>query len=285
MKILFVILLVVVIGLIVIYHLTKIQRRQLPKDKVYNFDGAQMSYSVVGRGKSVILLHGSMISDPWNGFENELSKSYQVYLPHLPGFGASDAVNGKLNNTELFSESLCEFVKVTKLAKAPVIAFSLGTVVAVKSASGGCLEGKLVLVGMPAKVDSEKLKQASLIPVWFRRIIVSTFWGRDKILIPVLRDIIGVADKKRDNELLEGLAVTDTRSLVDLDVYKEIELKMSDLVPKLKNETFYVYGEKDKLIDSTRELARNPIFIEGADHNVFRSQPGKMLKALKTILQ
>jgi pimeloyl-ACP methyl ester carboxylesterase len=287
-KIIIYIVLTVVVGTVLVvmaFRNIEIRRKQLTPQHSYIFDNAKMGYSVIGEGKPVILLHGSMISNPWKGFENRLAESYKVYLPNLPGFGSSDVIDDQIHTTDLFAEALCAFVNDANLKDVPVIAFSLGTVVTVKSVVNGCIKGKLILVGMPSKVKSEKLKKASLIPMRFRRILGSTVWGREKILIPILRDIVGNAGEKRDNGMLSGLEETDTRSLVDLDVYKEIELQVPVLLPKLSNETVFIYGSKDKLIDSTKDLVLNPIVIEGAEHNVFRTHPDKLLSLLKDILQ
>lgn len=261
-----------------------IERKQLIPKQTIDFHKVKLGYKALGKGKPVILIHGSMISDPWGGFEYDLAKSYQVILPHLPGFGSSDAIVGKLHNTELFAEALCTFIQKLKLTNAPIIAFSLGAVVAVKAATSGCLQGKLILVGFPVQVTTQKLKVVSLIPVWIRRLIGSTTWGRDKLLIPVLRDIIGSKDKKRDDQLLLELQETDTRSLVDLDIDKEINQQIPGLLNHLTNLVIFVYGQTDKLIDTAKNIIKNPVIMPGAGHNVFRSQPQKLLNLLAKII-
>ncbi len=45
------------------------------------------------------------------------------------------------------------------------------------------------------------------------------------------------------------------------------------------------YGEKDKLLNSTKELVKDPLVIEGADHNPFTSQPASTLNLLRKILE
>jgi pimeloyl-ACP methyl ester carboxylesterase len=262
-----------------------VSRRHLPKDKTYAFSGATMSYSVIGHGKPIVLLHGSMIANPWKGFEKKLAKYYTVYLPHLPGFGASDAVNGRLHTTDLFAEALSAFIEKTKLDQVPLVALSLGTVVAIKSAINGCTRGSLIVIGMPVKFENRNLKTISLIPVWIRRLIGSTIWGRKTILIPILRGITGAEGKKSDQELLDDLSSTDTRSLVDIDVYTEIEQQMPTLLPRIKNKVVYIYGSKDTLADYAKAFVKNPIRIEGADHNIFTSQPQKSLAILRNILR
>jgi len=226
-----------------------------------------------------------MLSRVWAGFDKKLAEYYRVYLPELPGFGASDDGGNELHNTKLFADALCAFVKQKKIEHTPIIAFSLGTVVAVNAAIQNCTDGKLILIGTPVVVESQKLKQVSWLPIWLRRLLCSTTIGRDKILVPVLRDIIGVADRKRDEALLNELRVTDTKSLVDIDVYREVGLSMPKLLKQLNNEVYFIYGAKDKLYQTSKHLIKNPIVIENADHNIFKSQPDKSLEVLRNILQ
>ncbi len=81
------------------------KRTILPREREYEFSGAKLNYRVTGSGKPVILLHGSMVADPWGGFEKLLARHYQVYLPELPGFGASETVPGRVHDTQLFGEA------------------------------------------------------------------------------------------------------------------------------------------------------------------------------------
>ena len=261
-------------------------RRTLQQiDKTFVFLKSKLNYIVIGKGKAIILLHGSMIADPWSGFEKELSMHYKVYLLHLPGFGASECVGNKLHNSDLFASALSAFIKYEKLEQVPIIALSLGTVVTIKAMVNNKLINKLILVGTPVGIQSEKLNSASRIPVWIRRLVGSTVIGRSKILIPVLRDIIGKTDNKSDIGLLKDLQTTDTKSLVDIDVYSEVELQISGLLKQLKNEAYFIYGTKDKLLEKSKHLILKPILIENADHNTFASQPKKTLYMIQSILQ
>lgn len=262
-----------------------VHRTIQPKDKTFIFLKSKLSYSVIGSGRSVILLHGSMIADPWSGFEKILAKYYKVYILHLPGFGASDCVKNELHNSELFATALAAFIKHEKLTQIAIIALSLGTVVTVKAVVRNKLKNKLILVGTPVGIQSEKLKNASLIPIWMRRLVGSTAIGRSKVLIPVLRDIIGKADKKSDIGLLKDLQTTDTKSLVDINVHSEVELQMPKLLQQLKNETYFIYGDRDKLLETSKHLISKPILIENADHNTFESQPEITLEVIRSILQ
>lgn len=261
------------------------KRKKLPYQKTYDFREATLSYQVLGKGKPVILVHGSMCVDPWEGFEKRLAESYQVYLPHLPGFGASDAIEGKLHNSDLFSEAFCAFIKETKLQDAPVIAFSLGTIVAAKAAAQECFEGKLILVGVPGKVSGWRARLAQVIPLFLRRILVTTRWGKEKLLLPALRENIGETDKGRNEEFLADLLTADPRSIVDLDYKEEVEVGLPRCLPQIKNETVFIYGELDRQKDTDPNLVKDYLTIPGAEHNIFRSQPGKSLEVAKSVLR
>jgi pimeloyl-ACP methyl ester carboxylesterase len=160
----------------------------------------------------------------------------------------------------------------------------LGAVVAIKSAINGTVRGKLVLVGLPGEIESNVMRLTLLIPVWIRRVIGSTRWGRSNVLIPVLRNILGIKNGRQDDKLLDDLATTDTRSLVDTNVEKEVGEQIAKLVPRIQNEHHFIYGAKDPLIDSTKEFVKNPIIIQDADHNVCTSQPEKTLEIFRSIL-
>ena len=244
-----------------------------------------MSYRVVGEGKPVVLLHGSMINDPWEGFEEKLAKFYRVYLPDLPGFGASDAVEGERHNTDLFAQALCQLLEREKLQDAPIIALSLGTVVAVKAAERGCTQGKLALVGMPGKVARGwKTELARIIPIPIAHWLVTTRWGKEKLLIPAVSENIGERNRGLQEEFLRQLEITDPRAIVEVDYKKEIEQDLRASWARVKNERVVIYGELDAQKDTTLDLAREYITIPEAGHSVFRYQPGKALEVIREII-
>lgn len=260
-------------------------RQKLPYQKTYQFMDSTMSYEVIGKGESIILLHGSMYSNCWKGFEDRLAETYQVYLPHMPGFGASDAVKGELHNTDLFSEAFCSFLKETELESAPVMSASLGTLVSVKSAVKGCSQGKLILGAMPGEISGWKAQLIQGLPLAFRHLLVATNWGKEKILIPALRENIG-QEKKDNQRFLNDLKSTDARSIVDIDYKEEVEVKLFEFFPLVKNEIVFIYGEFDSQKETTKELTKGEyIVIPKAEHNFALSQPEKSLEVLLEVLE
>lgn len=258
-----------------------ISRRPKPVTKPYRFLGRQMNYRVLGNGAPIVLVHGSMTSDPWGGFEERLARHNRVYLPDLPGFGGSEAIPGQRHDTALFSRALSAFLEEAHLTETPVMALSLGTIVAVKAAVSGHLRGDMILIGMPGRVMSNVLKWALRIPVPVRRIIAATRLGRQKILIPVLWDIIGVSGDSDTKEMMSLLESSDVRALVDQDPVREIEFALPDLLPQVRNRTTFIYGSEDPLIHSTQDLVSHPVIVKGAGHNVCTSAPDRLL----TIIQ
>ncbi len=272
----------VIIGILVIVRPQP--RRQLPYQQTYTFQNQTMSYDVKGDGPPAILLHGSMIADPWDDFEAKLAEAHTVYLPHLPGFGASDAIPSKRHHTDLFSESLCEFIAQNKLEKAPIISLSLGTVVSIKSAAKGCTQGKLILVGLPGKVEGQLTNIARKIPLWLQRFLVATKWGKEKILVPALYENTRNTQDKPTQKFLQLLNTTDPKSLVETDYKQEIENDLRQAWAKVPNEKVVIYGDSDAQKDSTKDLIDTYITIPNSKHNIFASQPEALLAILLSLL-
>lgn len=263
---------------------TIMRRQQLPYQNTFQFRGATMGYRKLGNGRPIILVHGSVINWPQIGeFEKGLAQSYEVYLPDMPGFGASDAINGERHNTDLFAEALCSFVKEASLESAPVVSWSLGTVTTVKAAEQGCIEGKLILVGMPGKVSGWKFELARRVPLEIHKWLVATRWGQENLLVPILRENIG-GEKGNVGEFFELVSHTDPRSIVEVDYKKEIERDLPLSLNKVENRMVFIYGENDKLRGTTDSLIGDYITILGGTHNTFRTNPRGTLEAVRNAL-
>lgn len=259
-------------------------RRRLPYQQTYQFMDKTMSYQVLGEGQPVILLHGSMTSVPWNGFEAKLAKEYKVFVPDLPGFGTSDAIPGQRHNTDLFSLSLCEFIQQQDLLEAPIISLSLGTVVSAKAAAAGCTKGTLIFVGAPSQVSGIKSKLLQALPLIIKRIIVGTYWGKDKLLIPALDSNIGNKTKKDNSKFISELETSDVRVITDVNYFKEINKEFPQIIKQLKNKVIFIYGSNDAQKNHVAYLTDKIIEIKNSGHNVFEGQPEKLIEQIKEIL-
>lgn len=263
---------------------TMIEWQQLPYENTFQFKNATMSYRKLGNGKPIILLHGSVIRWPQIGeFETKLTEQHTVFLPDMPGFGASDVITGARHNTDLFAEALCAFVKETDLEDAPIVGWSLGTVTTVKAAVNGCLQGKLILVGMPGAVSGWKFELIRRIPLGIQKLLAATRWGQENLLIPILRENIGY-EKGNSEEFFRLVSQTAPQSIVEIDYKKEIERDLPLSLKKVKNEVVFIYGENDKLRGTIGSLIGNYITVPGGTHNTFRTNPQGTLEAVKNSL-
>lgn len=281
-KIIFLLLVFVIIGFISLKTLERRSfhsRHQLPYQSMFPFLKKTMSYQVLGRGQPIILLHGSMVSASWGGFEKKLAEHYQVFMPDLPGFGASDAVDGRIHNSDLFSQYLCTFIRQLGLTQAPIISLSFGTIVSAKTAASGCTDGQLFFIGAPTKITGIKPRLLQAIPLSWRRILISFRLAKDKLLIPSLYQNIGNKIKSDNSQFIQDLETTDVRSLVDINYFREINHEFPAALKKVTNKIIYFYGANDP-----QKLLAQEEFIEikNSRHNIFVDQPDDLLAAIQT---
>lgn len=248
-----------------------------------------IEFRVLGSGKPVILLHGSMIANPWQGFEKKLAKYYKVYLPIMPGFGNSNIVKGKIHNTNLFSNSLCQFIKRKNLSNIPIISLSFGGIISLKSAIRQCNKAKLILIGLPFKVSGWKSELAQITPLFLRRFLIKSNWIRTKLLIPSLKENTQgkkyVLDKNFIKSFLNALQTTNPKSLIDTNYKREVVNELPFLIKQVKNKTYYIYGENDIQKENAKLLNIPYITIPNATHNTFTSNPEQTLKEIKKIIE
>jgi len=98
--------------------------------KSIQFKNATISYTDVGKGNTIVLLHGFLEnSTMWNAFLPVLSKRNRVIVIDLLGHGKSDCV-GYVHSMELFAETVTAVFKELRIRKVSVIGHSLGGYVA-----------------------------------------------------------------------------------------------------------------------------------------------------------
>jgi pimeloyl-ACP methyl ester carboxylesterase len=90
------------------------------------FNDSKIRYSIQGKGKTVVLLHGYLESlEIWNGFADELASKFQVITVDLPGHGKSETINGEAS-VELMAESIKAILDFNNIKKAVIIGHSMG---------------------------------------------------------------------------------------------------------------------------------------------------------------
>lgn len=93
--------------------------------KQIKFDGGNISYRVIGKGKPAILIHGfGEDSNVWHNQVTELSEKNTLILPDLPGSGQSSIINDM--SIEGMAEVIHEIIHHENVELCPVIGHSMG---------------------------------------------------------------------------------------------------------------------------------------------------------------
>lgn len=91
-----------------------------------SFRGAEINYSVVGKGEATILLHGFLESSQiWEEFLPEFTKYGKIITIDLPGHGKSEVIS-EVHSMELMAEAVYKVLEATDVKKANFIGHSMG---------------------------------------------------------------------------------------------------------------------------------------------------------------
>lgn len=106
----------------------------------------QLAYKSAGEGLPVVLLHGFCENKSiWDGFIDELAKSWRVYAVDLPGFGDNEPISQPLTIADM-AESLYHFLQTQGIEQCVMIGRSLGGYVAL--AFGEKFQQRLLGLGL-----------------------------------------------------------------------------------------------------------------------------------------
>ncbi|MFK8060660.1 MAG: alpha/beta fold hydrolase [Polaribacter sp.] len=114
--------------------------------KSITFKNAKISFSDVGKGTAVVLIHGFLEnSTMWKNITPELSKRNRIITVDLLGHGKTDCL-GYVHSMEIFAETIEAVLKHLRIRKSILIGHSLGGYVALafaklftKNVKGLCL--------------------------------------------------------------------------------------------------------------------------------------------------
>lgn len=263
-----------------------VKRKRLTPQYSCNFLGQKLGFSIQGESQPVVLIHGSVNHNGWNGFDKLLAKKHQVYRLDLPGFGSSSTINNRVHDVALFSQAINAFITSQKLEKAPIIALSLGTLVVLKAALDFGLSNKLILVGLPTSTSGTGFSIVDLLPLWFKRTLINTIPGRKYIVLPILRAAIGIKKSEAkvfDEKMIVAIESTDTKAIVDPDYQQQINQAETKL-KQINNKVVLIYGQKDPLQKGLTKQKHKPIIIPNLGHNIFMDNPKKSLKTILPLL-
>jgi len=123
-------------------------------------DGVKINYAVGGKGKKIVMIHGSSNNwEVWVPMARILRKKYRVIMPDLPGFGDSDRLKKYNLETEAFY--LKKFIDKLKIKSPVLLGHSMGAEVVTKFGEMYPTRiGKIILISsIFAKKRSERLTE------------------------------------------------------------------------------------------------------------------------------
>lgn len=260
------------------------KRKKLPYNKIFTFQNHSVNYHIIGEGKPVVFVHGAFTnSEPYFKTLELLGKHYEVYVIDLPGFGGSDVIKGKKHDSDLYADALAAFLKEYKLQDAPIIALSMGVVVTLKAALRQQIKGDLIFIAAPGSADKGWTTRVfANLPFLFRRIAISNYFGRKRILLSAASANTGTQSNTSDIRL-KNMSYTSIESVADWEYLKDIE-EYQKILAQTPNKITFIYGEHDRMKKYKIDAIKEYIEIPGSGHNIFIDAPEETVKILYSLL-
>lgn len=127
--------------------------------KSITFKNANISFSDVGKGTAIVLIHGFLENATmWKNVVPELSKRNRIITVDILGHGKSDCL-GYVHTMDLFAEAIEAVLKHLKIRKYILVGHSLGGYISLALAkiNPNKIKG-LCLLNSTSNADSEELK-------------------------------------------------------------------------------------------------------------------------------
>lgn len=254
--------------------------------KTHRFRGAKISYSLAGKGRCIVLIHGFLGSgDCWDEIANRLKENFKVLTLDLPGHGNSEAM-AYVHHMEDLADLIKSLLHELNIRKAVLVGHSMGGYVTLAFGEKypDLIKG-LVLINSTAAADSakriksrnqliqlvkkDKAKSISaLIPSFFNE----ESKNRKKLMAYYKRQALKCSTQGIIASI-EGMKIRKER---------EIVLKFAPY-PYL-----IIIGKKDAILDEKQlkmeaSLGENSqhLVLEDSAHMSYLEEPGKVFKTLK----
>lgn len=224
-----------------------------------------INYAISGEGPPLLLIHGGNIGwGQWYPNIPELAKHFKVYAIDLPGAGRSSRINYAFLDLEKDLVDLVDrFIKILGLGKISILGSSIGGWISLKIAlrCGPDLD-KLILTNCVGFTDFVRTsdKIIGIYPLAF--ILSKTIlkpYRSNKNIEKFLRDVFYNKNLDLKREFIDYFYETmrTSHNLLFISrlssffgMRKEFFLR-NDL-PKVKNKTLIIWGNKDKLMPVDR---------------------------------
>ncbi|NUP27793.1 MAG: alpha/beta hydrolase, partial [Nocardia sp.] len=214
---------------------------------------AHVPYRVVGRGRPLVLVHGTNAgAKSWDGVAAAFGDTSTVVLPNLSGSDTARDDGGRLT-VELLVEQLAAVIAATGTGPADVVGHSMGApVVAALAAVRPELVRRLVLVAGFAGPGDEYLRNA--LTVMRDLAADAATFARFAMLHAFSPEYLASLDRAAVAELAAAYRPEPGR-LRQLDF--DLRLDVRDLLPRVQAPTLVIGCARDAMapVANSRELA------------------------------
>jgi pimeloyl-ACP methyl ester carboxylesterase len=239
-----------------------------------DIDGIRTSYTDVGEGNPLLVLHGwGCNASVYASLTERFSERYRVVLPELPGFGesAEPLKPGGVDDYAVFVTAFCKAVGINKTS---IFAHSLGCRIAIKLLSDAECPvqfDRVAFTGAAGIKPTRSLKSAIRVRAYKTGRAVMSAAPMKKLFpnaVENMRNKTGSADYRAASPIMRQCLV------------KIVNEDLRGFLPLIKRDVLLIWGENDdqtplsdgqlmeKLIDGAGLAV-----IKGAGHYAFLEQP------------
>lgn len=212
------------------------------------FKNANISFSDVGKGAAVVLIHGFLEnSSMWKNIVPELSQKNRIITVDILGHGKSDCL-GYVHSMELFAEAVETVLKHLKIRKYILVGHSLGGYISLAIAKNSPFKIKgLCLLNSTSNADSEELK--------IRRIRANKMAQNnfENLVKMSFSNLFGLESKttfiKEIKLALQEALKTPVQGYIAASEGMRIRSNSNDILTENNFKKLLVVGEKDPVLD------------------------------------
>ena len=251
------------------------------------FRSATIAYSVKGKGRSILLIHGFLgAKEIWKELESRLAKSFKVVSIDLPGHGQSACI-GYVHDMELLAECCKSLLTHLSIRKSIVVGHSLGGYVSL--AFGEKFPDSvlgLMLVNSSAKGDSEDREKSR------NQLIRMVKKDRLKLLTSLVPSFFNIKNRKSTWQIMGYLKMAKNCS--EQAIIATVEgmktRKEREIVLKFAPYPYhYIIGVHDSILNCDQLIKETKIgangsysLLEGASHMSLVERKEDVFRAIKS---
>ena len=244
-------------------------------------DNLLTNYQLQGKGKLVLFLHGWGDSSQGSlALQNELTKSYTVLAPDLPGFGKTQAPD-KGWDLDDYAHFIKSFLDKLRLEQPyAVIGHSNGGAIAIRASAQKVLEPHKIVLLAAAGIRSDGSLKRGLLQVLAKTGNIATIGLPERYRRNLRESLYKSAGS--DALLVEGMKETFKKT-VRQDVQADAKV--------LQQPTLLVYGAQDKAVppymgERYAQLIQNSsLQMIEAGHFVHLDKPAEVTSLIQDFLR